>query len=93
MIRHVVMLKFADSADAAEAKERLDALVGVVPELLSLQVDLDVLHTAASWDLALVSTHEDLQGLRAYQAHPAHAAFGEWLGPRVSARASVDAEV
>ena len=93
VIRHVVLMRFADPRDASEAKARLDGLVGVVPELLSLQVDLDVLRSEASWDLALVSTHDDLDGLRAYQGHPAHAAFGEWLRPRLSARASVDAEV
>jgi hypothetical protein len=81
MIRHVVMLTFTDPADAAEAKDRLDALVGVVPELLSLQVDLDVLRT-----------HSDLEGLKAYRSHPAHVAFLEWMQPRVSQRASVDAE-
>lgn len=93
MIRHVVMMRFVDPADAAEAKRLLEDLVGVVPELLSLQVDLDVLRSEASWDLALVSTHADLDALQAYRVHPAHAAFLEWLGPRISARASVDAEV
>jgi hypothetical protein len=85
-------MRFTDPADARATKARLEALVGVVPELLSLQVDLDVLRSEASWDLALVSTHADLDGLSAYQAHPAHAAFLEWLRPRLSARASVDAE-
>lgn len=93
MIRHVVLMRFTDPADAGEVKARLDALVGVVPELLSLQVDLDVLRSDASWDLALVSTHADLEGLKAYQSHPAHVAFLEWMRPRLSDRASVDAEV
>jgi hypothetical protein len=92
VIRHVVLMRFTDPADAAEAKARLEGLVGVVPDLLSLQVDLDVLRSEASWDLALVSTHADLEGLKAYQVHPAHAAFLEWMRPRLAERASVDAE-
>jgi len=92
VIRHVVLMRFTDPAQAPEAKARLEALLGVVPELLSLQVDLDVLRTDASWDLALVSTHDDLDGLKAYQVHPEHAAFIQWLRPLLKDRASVDAE-
>ncbi|MDP9181813.1 MAG: Dabb family protein [Actinomycetota bacterium] len=87
------MLRFTDPADAGEAKARLHGLVGVVPALLSMQVDLDVLRTEASWDLALVSTHTDLEGLKAYQGHPAHVEFLEWMRPRLAQRACVDAEV
>ena len=92
MIRHTVLLRFTDAGDATEAKTLLDGLLGAVPELLSMQVDLDVLRTEASWDLALVSTHADLEGLKAYQVHPAHVAFLEWMRPRLAQRACVDAE-
>ena len=92
MIRHVVLMRFTDPAQAPEVKERLEALLEKVPELLSLQVDLDELRSEASWDLALVSTHEDLDGLKAYQAHPEHAAFLQWLRPLLKDRASVDAD-
>jgi hypothetical protein len=91
VIRHVVLMRFAEPAHAPEAKARLDALLGVVPELLSLQVDLDVLRTDASWDLALVSTHDDLEALQAYQADPAHVEVIQWLRPLLVDRASVDA--
>ena len=93
MIRHTVLMRFTDAEDAPEAKARLDGLVGAVPALLSLQVDLDVLRTDASYDLALVSTHADLAGLKAYAEHPAHQAVLDWLRPRLAARAAVDAEV
>ena len=93
MIRHTVLMRFTDPADAAEAKERLDGLLGAVPALLSLQVDLDVVRTEASYDLALASTHEDLDGLKAYAEHPAHLEVLGWLRPRLAARAVVDAEL
>ena len=45
---HVVLMKFSDAGDAAEARLRLEALADVVPEIRSLQVRLDELATAVS---------------------------------------------
>lgn len=92
MIRHTVLMRFTDPADAPEAKERLDGLLGVVPTLLTLHVDVDVLRTEASYDLALVSTHDDLAGLKAYAEDPAHLEVLSWIRPRLAARAVVDGE-
>lgn len=90
MICHVVLMRFTEPEDAGEAKARLESLPEQIPSLLSLVVGLDVLRTDASYDLSLVSTHDDLDGLRAYQDHPAHQEFGRWLSPRLSSRAVVD---
>lgn len=92
MIRHVVLLRFTEPADAAEAKRRLDGLVGQVPSLRSLDAGLDVLRTEPSYDLALLTTHDDLAGLAAYQDHPAHQDFLAWVRPRLAGRAVVDTE-
>lgn len=92
MIRHVVLMKFTDRADAPEAKTRLEALPAGIPEIRSLEVGLDVLGTAVSYDLVLVTTHDDVAGLQAYQTHPVHQAFGEWVRPRLTGRVVVDAE-
>ncbi len=93
MIRHVVLMKFAERANAAEAKARLEALPADISEILSLEVGIDVLRTEVSYDLALVTTHESIATLKDYQGHPVHEAFGEWVRPRLVARAVVDAEV
>ncbi|MFC4069362.1 Dabb family protein [Actinoplanes subglobosus] len=90
MLVHVVLMKFSDAGDAAEAKLRLEALVGVVPEIRSLRVHLDELSTEVSWHLHLATTHRDADDLRAYQAHPAHLELGAWLRPLLAARAVVD---
>ena len=60
---HVVLLRFADPADAPEARRRLESLEGTVPSLRSLHVGLDVLRGEASYDLALTTTHDGLDGL------------------------------
>jgi hypothetical protein len=90
VLAHVVLMKFSDAADAAEAKSRLEALGEAVPEIRSLQVHLDELHTAVSWHLHLMTTHRDAEDLRAYQAHPAHLELGAWLRPLLADRAVVD---
>jgi hypothetical protein len=93
MIRHFVMMTFLEADDATEAKTRLEDLTAHIPELLTLEVFLDVLHTDVSADLALITTHDNADTLKAYQQHPVHEAFGQWVRPRLSARVVVDAEV
>jgi hypothetical protein len=39
-----------------------------------------------------VSTHDDVDGLRAYQTHPVHEEFGDWVRPRLSGKSVVDVE-
>ena len=92
MITHVVLMKFADAANAPEAKSRLEALVGTVAEIDSLHVGLDVVRSEASYDLALTTTHADLEALRGYQQHPAHGEVAGWLKSVLAARAVVDTE-
>ena len=92
MIRHVVLMRFSDPADAPLAKERLDQLPAQIPTLLTMDVGLDVIGSEASYHLVLVSTHEDLEGLAGYQSHIAHEEFLAWVRPRLGTRAVVDAE-
>ena len=92
MIRHVVLMSFHDPAEASEVARRLDALRGL-PPVRGLETGVDVLRSDASADLFLVTTHDDLDGLRAYQEHPLHQDFLTWVRPRLRARTVVDAEV
>lgn len=93
MIQHVVLLRFHDASHAPEAKRRLEALPAGIPQIRTLSAGLDVVGSDVSWDLALVTTHDDLDALRGYQQHPAHEEFGSWLRPLLSARAAVDSVV
>ena len=92
MIRHVVLMKLTDPADAPETKARLEALLGQVPGLRTLEVGLDVLRTEASYDVWLITTHDSREALAGYQVHPAHEEFRAWVGPRLAARALADSE-
>ncbi|MEU5902924.1 Dabb family protein [Micromonospora sp. NPDC047467] len=90
MFTHVVLMKFADSADAAKAKSLLEGLANTIDEIATLTVALDTLRTAVSYDLCMISTHTNADALRAYQAHPAHLEVAGWLKPRLAARVVVD---
>ena len=57
MLTHVVLMKFTDPADATEAQVRLEALVGNVPPIPTMVVELDTLHTETSYDLLMTTTH------------------------------------
>ncbi len=90
MITHTVLMKFIDPADAPEAQRLLEALPAQIEQVRSLSVGLDVVGSEVSYDLVLVTTHEDLDDLVAYQQHDAHKAFGAWLRPLLVSRAVVD---
>ncbi|HEU0129774.1 MAG TPA: Dabb family protein [Mycobacteriales bacterium] len=92
MVTHVVLMKFADRADAPEAKRRLESLAGQVPSLRTMRVTLDTLGLDGCSDLWLTTTHDSPAALRAYAEHPAHLEVLAWLRPRLAGRAAVDVE-
>ena len=62
------------ASGAAEIKEALESLVGVVPGLLDLAVTRNAVDIAGNSDLALTAHYETSDDLRAYIVHPAHEA-------------------
>ena len=99
MIRHVVSWKLAaeDAAvraeQAAEVARRLNALMGVVPELRAVSAGANVAHPDVNWDVTLVADVDSLEDLEAYQVHPAHQEVGAYLRSVVASRAAVDIEL
>ena len=92
MIRHAVLMTFLDPADAPEAKARLEALPARISEIRTLEVGLDVVGSPASAHLLLLTTHDSVETLKAYQGHPVHQEFGAWVGPRLAGRHVADIE-
>ena len=75
MLHHVVFfkLKHRDRPEDAELiRDAFEAMRGEIPELLHLEVGIDVLHSERSWDVALVARFADLAAMERYQVHPAH---------------------
>ena len=61
MFKHIVMWRFIDGANgkskqehALWAKESLEALVGVVPEIISLEVGVNVCVAGTAYDAVLL---------------------------------------
>jgi hypothetical protein len=98
-IRHVVTWKLASedaaerAAQAAEVARRLNALDGVVPELLSVSAGANALHPDVNWDVTLVADVADAAALAAYQVHPAHEEAAGYIKSVVAGRVAVDFEV
>ena len=74
MIRHIVLFKIKE-----EYRDEIPQLVanfygmkGRIEGMLDLEAGRDVLHSERSYDLALVTTFEDMDAFRAYQTHPVH---------------------
>lgn len=99
MIRHVVSWKLAEkdapvrAEQAAEVARRLNALMGVVPELRAVSAGANVAHPDDNWDVTLVADVESLDALEAYQVHPAHKEVGAYIKSVVESRVAVDFEL
>lgn len=99
MVKHIVLWKLKDSAlgvtkqeNAAKMKQMLEALNGIVPGLVKLEVGIDFSASEASGDIVLYSEFPDRAALDAYQAHPEHQKCVAFVKEVVSERRLVDYE-
>ena len=93
MICHIVFWKLKDENKAeniAIIKERLEALVGVIPGLLDATVGAN--YNGGEYDAALVSHFDTKESLALYADHPAHVAVKEFVHSVAVARQRVDFE-
>ncbi|MDQ6982756.1 MAG: Dabb family protein [Mariprofundus sp.] len=93
MVRHIVMWKLRDKADAVDIKTRLEALAGKIPGLLNIEVGIDFLESEQSADMVLYAELESRGALETYQSHPEHQAVVPLVKAAAIARTVVDYEV
>lgn len=93
MVRHIVMWKLHDKAEAAGLKQRLEALNGEIPGLLRLECGIDFLASEQSADLVLIADLENREALDAYQAHAAHQAVVPLIRSAAVSRTVADYEI
>ena len=74
MLTHVVLFKLTDrSAENVQAtRDRIAAIADKISELRSFEVGVNVIESERAYDIALVATFDSIEGLNAYQTHPAH---------------------
>ncbi|MFA6866748.1 MAG: Dabb family protein [Clostridia bacterium] len=72
MIKHIVCFKLNNQDDIKKSQEILLSMKGKVPQIIDIQANVDVLHSARSYDIILEVTLKDLSTLAAYQQDPYH---------------------
>ncbi len=100
MLKHLVLFKLAEEAEgntkienALIIKQRLEALAGVIPEIVDIKVHLNGEGMpAGNYDIVLDSEFENLNDLNAYATHPAHLQVVEFIGKVRTGRAAIDYE-
>lgn len=100
MLKHIVMFRLQDHAqgndkatNAQIAKQRLEALVGVIPGLIALEVGLNIASGEMAADVVLYSELESREALAVYQKHPAHVEVVEFILSVCTERRVVDYEI
>lgn len=90
MFVHIVFFKFQDVSHAPEAKRRLESMRGQVPALRAIDVGLDCVRSARSWEMVLDTRFDDRAGYDAYAVDPKHQEVLAWLKTVVAQSATVD---
>ena len=99
MVKHIILWQLKDEFSAKEKakikeeiKSGLEALVGKIPGLLDVKVQIEGL-ASSNADLMLDSSFEDEAALKAYAIHPEHVAVADSkVRPYTKTRVCLDFE-
>ncbi len=94
MVKHIILWTLKPEHNAPEIKrgmkEALEALVGVVPGLLEMHVEIAPL-ASSNADVMLYSVLESEEALKGYAVHPAHVEVANTrVRPFTATRACMD---
>lgn len=100
MIKHIILWKIKEECSEeqkaeikANAKANLEALVGKVPGLTKLHIQIDSL-SSSNADMMLDSELVDEAALKGYQGHPDHVAVANnFVRPFMETRLCLDYEI
>ncbi len=97
MVKHVILWTLKEghntAAVKADMKQALEGLVGIVPGLLEMRIEIAPLPTSNA-DVMLYSVLESEQALEGYATHPAHVAVADTkVRPFTATRTVMDFEV
>lgn len=92
MVKHIVLWRLKNKADAARVKQELESMRGKIPGLLGLEVGLNFAE-GSPVDIGLYSEFEDRAALVAYADHPVHVPVKQVVGALVSERWVLDYDV
>ncbi len=94
MVKHIILWTLKEECNAATVKEEmkaaLEGLVGVVPGLLKLEVEIAPL-ASSNADVMLYSELTDEEALKGYATHPAHVEVADTkVRPFTATRTCID---
>ncbi len=95
MVVHIVMFQFKEShkqANMIQAKQMLEALMGAVPTLRSIDVGVNFSEEERAMDMSIITTFESRAGLEAYAVHPEHLKVVDFIKQVVAYSKVVDYE-
>ncbi|MEY2847748.1 MAG: hypothetical protein RI885_413 [Actinomycetota bacterium] len=96
MLRHIVLWRLAAEGVAERARDSstiataLEALVSVIPEIVSLTVSTNAADIPRNWDVCLIGDFADETALGVYLRHPDHVRAADVVGELVTERAAID---
>ena len=97
MVKHIILWtlkeEFNNDNVKHEMKESLEALVGVIPGLLEMKIQIEKLESSKNADVMLYSVFESEKALKEYAVHPAHVEVADTkVRPFTQSRACLDFE-
>lgn len=100
MVKHIILWTLKEMSEDEKAKVKseiktgLEALVGKVPGLVDVKVNIDGRLASSNADLMLDSTLESAEALAAYAKHPEHVKVAdEKVRPFTAGRTCLDYEI
>lgn len=96
MIKHIVMWKLKEDnkkENGLKIKQMLENLVGIINELKSAEVGVDIKIESESYDAILISTFNNKENLNAYKIHPEHIKISNFIKSIRIDRKVIDFEI
>ncbi len=97
MLKHIVAWKLKAQAEgkskaenAAWMKKQLEALYGVIPELKTVEVGVNINPSGMAYDAVLISSFENEEALERYKVHPEHVKISSYCEKIRESRVVVD---
>jgi len=96
MVKHIILWKLKDEFNTDEIKngikKNIEGLLGVVPGLVDIKVQIDKLESS-NVDVMLWSVLESPEALKGYAVHPEHVKVADtYVRPYTASRACIDFE-
>ena len=92
MIRHIVMFRLQDKADAEAAVAQLRSMDGKIESLRSIEAGINVVDAERNYDVAIHTTFDDRAGLDEYAVHPEHQPVIQWMRAHTTGSVAIDYE-